>query len=256
MNTVKTLAVYLGLKGAGKDTLASKEANDSTARVPLAQSLKECAMTVFGYTMEQIEDRDIKEQAIAFDANEINDKVVKWTEQFFATLNYPMPKWMNEPLAFVKALPHVAIVDGKVEMSPRELQRNIGSKEWLRGVDDTLLTLYTLADVRKQFKQTDFVQITDCRMPREINLIANNMTDTHLTFTLVVRYTKDENGVYSSFIQDDGHWTEAMNAELTQIVIDALNNKQDYKMAFAQRMNEIAGHTLNCTVFLSENITQ
>lgn len=235
-NNTKTI-VTLGLKGAGKDTYAqhivSNNPDIDVAKVAFAMPLKECAMQVFGYSFEQVEDRVLKEQGVTFNAQEINQKVVDWTKQFLNVVGYPMPEHMKEPLAWVIALKNELKTTYNeqgnpisVTLSPRDLQRFIGSKEWLRSIEingETPVSLYTLEKVRQHQEQNKTVIITDCRMESEVKIIGENVNENPVEYVLIIRYFT-EKGIVKSYIQDDGHWTEFLNATLTDKVLNAINN--------------------------------
>lgn len=224
--------ITLGLKGAGKDTYANSIANEeqNLTRIALAMPLKEISMKLFGLTFAEVEDREIKERKTSFDIHHINNMVVQWSKDFFKEVGVEMPNWMFEELAWVNSITHnpqnnIQITNNQITISPRDLQRLIGSKEWLRGVSvaDEMISLYTLNKIHKMHEENQTAIVTDCRMESEVQLLGDNLNNNPVEFVLIIRYFT-ENGVMKSYVENDGHWTESLNATLTDTVLDKIND--------------------------------
>lgn len=121
----------IGLAGAGKDTFALmlQEALRAHGREFVidryAAPLKDLASKVFGYTLEQIEDRDLKEKPVQFRRDEAIDHVFHCLENVL--------KFNDEQMDEASHL-YFETFQGCRAMSPREFLQLFGT-EVVRKVD-------------------------------------------------------------------------------------------------------------------------
>lgn len=228
------IVAILGIKGAGKDTYFNNVKKQNVAQIMFAGALKEVAQMLFPDV--DIEDRIVKETKREFDTLEVDTIVRRWTLDFFKTMNYPIGN--HDPSISSRFMRTYGFTDAIGEqkptiwMSPRDVSLHIGSLHWLRihqKITD-LIGQYAIKKAKNAAVNSDSVFFTDVRFPVEVQAISEMTNDYDVKYVLIVRY-KDTNNPNSNKIELSDklsytdHITEHMGNELTQLAIQAYNEK-------------------------------
>ena len=228
------ITAILGMKGAGKDTYFNNTKPSNSAQIMFAGALKEVAYFLFPDV--DIEDRVMKETKREFDTLEVDTIVRRWTLDFFKTTNYPIAN--HEPEISSRFFKTYGFTDSIGEqkptiwLSPRDVSLHIGSVQWLRthpSITD-LIGKYAIKKAKDLAKTSNGVFFTDVRFPVEVQAISE-MTDNYdVKYVLIVRYKDSDNPNSNKIELSDklsytDHITEHMGNELTQLAIQAYNEK-------------------------------
>lgn len=242
--------MYMGRKGAGKDTIAEQSASElqkqnySILNLKLAQPLKDSCLRLFQIVQPDvdIEDRDIKEQEFSFhfpvlmqhllqdcqpilgfttetDRNRLEDHI----SELMVNHSHESSAGKNDQL--VKFLP-----DNMVSISPRKYQQMMGT-EICRFFDNDIWINHLLRIVRElhqaeqKDKQERCLQITDVRFSNEAKKISSALKIMGIPFSIkcVFREEHDETGRLKRFAPAlDVHVSEKLAIEMETHILDLL----------------------------------
>ena len=228
------IIAILGVKGAGKDTYFNNVKKQNAAQIMFAGILKEVAKLLFPDV--DIEDRIVKETKREFGTLDVDTIVRRWTLDFFKTMNYPIAN--HEPEISSRFFKTYGFTDSIGEqkptiwLSPRDVSLHIGSKHWLRihpNITD-LIGQYAIKKAKESAVNADGVFFTDVRFSVEVQAISEMTEDYDVKYVLIVRYKKSSNPNSNKIELSDklsytDHITEHMGNELTQLAIQAYNEK-------------------------------
>lgn len=245
--------MYMGRKGAGKDTIAEQSASElqkqnySVSNLKLAQPLKDSCLKLFQSVQPDIdiEDREAKEQEFSFrfpvliqhllqdcqsileftteaERNQLEDHI----SELMVSHSHESSAGKNDQL--VKFLP-----DNMVSISPRKYQQMMGT-EICRAFDNDIWVNHLLRSVlelhqtEQKDKQERCLQITDVRFSNEAKKISSALKIMGIPFSIkcVFREEHDETGRLKRFAPVlDVHVSEKLAIEMETHILDLrLNN--------------------------------